>query len=352
MQHMCKLVYLRMTLRDKYKLHSKALLKNVSDSFWYTLYANGDDSDFVAATSLTRASFEILIGAFKLFYIFKSGPQNKKGGRCARVKDHHCVLGLLLHVYRSSGERMIFTEMFGISPTTLDRTLLKGEEALLKALDYLPEAVIEWPSHELQVELARKAQRKEPLIMGRWRFADGKNYPVQTPSNSNIQNGLSNGWLKAALITGVILYDADGCIIWAKLNYFGSWNDGETSIGMREKLADGRKNVDGHEILTDSAFPCSGKMFGRIMTPEKEGESESAPRSIRKVLLALWGAIKSMRQSAEWGMGAVSKEYRCLNKRLDTNPIVRGRLLLVTHKLYNYRVRTTGISQIRKYFNI
>jgi hypothetical protein len=61
-QHMCKLVYLRMTLRDRYKLHSKALLKNVSDSFWYTLYANGNDSDFVAATSLTRASFEKLIG--------------------------------------------------------------------------------------------------------------------------------------------------------------------------------------------------------------------------------------------------------------------------------------------------
>jgi hypothetical protein len=98
-----KLIYLRMTIRDRFKLNSKALLKNVSDSPWYTLYANGDDSDLVTCISLTRASFEQLLGAFELFYIFKSS--SKKGGRSPRVKDHHCVLGLLLHTYCSPAER-------------------------------------------------------------------------------------------------------------------------------------------------------------------------------------------------------------------------------------------------------
>lgn len=347
---MVKLIYLKLTLRDRYKLHSKALLKNVSDSPWYTLYANGDDSDLITAISLTRASFEKLLDAFKIFYIFKSDV-NKKGGRTPRVQDHHCVLGLLLHTYCSPAERKTWSEMFGIAPTTLDRTLLKAEESLILALHSLPEAIIEWPSHELQIYLARKVQMKEPLVMGRWGFADGKNYDVETSGNSDLQNGMYNGWLHRALITGVTLFGANGCIMWAKLNYFGSWNDGETSAGIRLKLSDDTKNVDGHGILTDSAFPCSGKMFGRIMTPEKEGELERAPRNTRKILMALWGAITSMRQSAEWGMGAVSKVYRCLNRKLDANPIVRGRLLLVLHKLYNYRVRTTGISQIRNHFN-
>jgi hypothetical protein len=290
---------------------------------------------------LTRASFEQLLGAFKLFYINESS--SKKGGRSPCVKDHYCILGLLFHTYCSPDERKTWSEMFGIAPTTLDRTLLKAEEALLLTLEFLPEVVIEWPSHQLQIELALKVQRKEPLITGRWGFADGKNYDVMTAGNADIQNGTYNGWLHRALITGVALFGADGCIMWAKLNYFGSWNDGETSFMMRRKVADFKKNVDGHGILTDSAFPCSGSMFGRIMTPEKEGELERAPRNNRKILLALWGAITSMRQSAEWGMGAVSKVYRVLNRKLDYNPIVRGRLLLVLHKLYNYRVRTTGI---------
>jgi hypothetical protein len=123
-----KLIYLRMTIRDRFKLHSKALLKNVNDSPWYTMYANGDDSDLVTCISLTRASLEQLLGAFKLFYIFKYS--SKKGGRTPRVKDHHCVLALILHPYCNPAERKIWSEMFGIAPTTLDRTLLKAEEAL------------------------------------------------------------------------------------------------------------------------------------------------------------------------------------------------------------------------------
>jgi hypothetical protein len=37
-----------------------------------------------------------------------------------------------------------------------------------------------------------KVQRKEPLIMGRWGFADGKNDDVMTAGNVDIQNGTHN----------------------------------------------------------------------------------------------------------------------------------------------------------------
>ena len=92
-------------------------------------------------------------------------------------------------------------------------------------------------------------------------------------------------------------------------------------------------------------------MYGRIMTPLKDGDIERAHRDARPSLIRLSSAITSMRQSAEWGMGAVSKVYRILLKRLSYDKERRGRLLTVTHKLYNFRVRTTGISQIRNYFN-
>lgn len=191
---------------------------------------------------------------------------------------------------------------------------------------------------------------KEPLVKGRWGFIDGKNYRVQEPSNSAIQNGMYNGWLHSVLVTGTACFSADGVIIWAKLNYFGSWNDGEMSRVFREKLSDPTRNVDGHGVLSDSAFPVSREMFGRIITPLKDGDLERAHRDARPSLIRLSSAITSMRQSAEWGMGAVSKVYRILLAKLSYDKKRRGRLLTVTHKLYNYRVRTTGISQIKNYF--
>ena len=191
---------------------------------------------------------------------------------------------------------------------------------------------------------------KEPLVKGRWGFIDGKNYRVQEPSNAAIQNGMYNGWLHSVLVTGTACFSADGVIIWAKLNYFGSWNDGEMSRVFREKLSDSTRNVDGHGVLSDSAFPVSREMFGRIITPLKDGDLERAHRDARPSLIRLSSAITSMRQSAEWGMGAVSKVYRILLVKLSYDKKRRGRLLTVTHKLYNYRVRTSGISQIKNYF--
>jgi hypothetical protein len=87
------------------------------------------------------------------------------------------------------------------------------------------------------------------------------------------------------------------------------------------------------------------------MTPPKEGDLEKAPRGTRKQLAKLFSAITSLRQAAEWGMGAVEKVYRRLLIPLPYNQLVRQRRLEVIHRLYNFRVRTTSISEIRSVFN-
>ena len=120
---------------------------------------------------------------------------------------------------------------------------------------------------------------------------------------------------------------------------------------FRTKLSDPLRNVDGHGVPSDSAFPVSQEMFGRIITPLKDGDLERAHPDARPALIRLSSSITSMRQAAEWGMGAVSKVYHILESKLSYDQKRRGRLLTVLHKLYNYRVRTTGISQIRIFFN-
>jgi hypothetical protein len=60
--------------------------------------------------------------------------------------------------------------------------------------------------------------------------------------------------------------------------------------------------------------------------------------------------VTSVRQAAEWGMGAPSKVFRRLNMRLPFNPETRRLRLSNIFRLYNLRVRALGITQIGSVF--
>lgn len=173
---------------------------------------------------------------------------------------------------------------------------------------------------------------------------------MQKPTDVDKQNAMYNGWLHATLVTGTLCYGVDGTIVWTRHNYPGSWNDSETSKGFQAKLIDERLSLQDHGVLSDSAFPVSGRLFGRILTPMKDGDLDRAHPAARRALTAISEAITSLRQPAEWGMGSTEKVYHRLTNRLPYNQRIRGRRLLTIMLLYNYRVRVTQISQIRSYF--
>lgn len=99
------------------------------------------------------------------------------------------------------------------------------------------------------------------------------------------------------------------------------------SVDFRRRLLDEDKNAVVHGVLSDSAFRVTGLMFGEILTPLKSGEIERAHADARPTLLQMSASITTMRQAAEWGMGAVSKVYRILLAKLSFNAATRGRLL-------------------------
>jgi len=199
--------------------------------------------------------------------------------------------------------------------------------------------------------MGRVGSEENSLITGRWGFIDGKNYKVQKPSCAELQNAMYNGWLHSTLITGVLCFGATGLLVWGKHNVVGSWNDGDMSRGFQAKIAREDINVDNHGVLSDSAFPVSGDCFRRIITPLKENEEDKIADPVaRRMALKMSAAITSMRQPAEWGMGAVEKVYRRLLLSLPFDQNRRGRRLRTIYLLYNFRVRTTGISQIKNYF--
>jgi hypothetical protein len=162
---MMQFLKLKMYMRDRHFLRSGAQFPSVREAPWYVMYREGCDSYCILAISLTRTIFKYLLSKFKLFYKFKSCPSRK--GRPPRVKDHHCVISLLLHSYFSPAEKKTWSEMFGIAPLTLSRTLIKAEKALLLALSVTKEADVVWPSKADQIRMALLVEKKVNRLLSR-----------------------------------------------------------------------------------------------------------------------------------------------------------------------------------------
>ncbi|OWZ14742.1 hypothetical protein PHMEG_00011723 [Phytophthora megakarya] len=312
------------------------------------MYATQDDSAFLVTVSLPVVEYNLLLTAFSRHYIVKSGPG--KRGRPTRLVNKNNVLACVLHFYTAAVEAKTLCEMFGVPPATLSRVLKLAEMALAKALLDVPAARICWPSFSDQEQWASSVQMKEPLIRGCFCVADGKNYAVHAPTASDLQNAYFNGWLHAVKVTGVLCYGFDGTLIWGRHNFPGSWNDGEMSRRLQARLADSSKTLEGFCCATDSAFPVSNELTGKIITPLKDGELERSSPECRLGLVAMSNSITAIRQAAEWGMGCASKVYRQLLLPLPFDPMRRGKRLDNIYHLYNIRVRATGISQIRSVY--
>ncbi|OWZ01523.1 hypothetical protein PHMEG_00027068 [Phytophthora megakarya] len=341
------LLRLRMLVRERNYVTAASLLLNAYCA-WAHMYRARCRKSFINTVSIDPVTYDMLLKVFSRHYVIKSGPS--KRGRPRRFTTKNNVLACLLHFYTAAVEQKTLCELFGVPPATLSRTMQDAEKALQAALRDIPEATVEWPSKEMQAEWADQVTQKENLLKGCFCVADGKNYPVQAPTHSDLQNAYYNGWLHSVKVTGVLCYGFDGTLIWGKHNFPGSWNDGEMSRQLQRVLADPVKTMDKGCCATDSAFPVSASSRMRMITPLKDGDLERASPECRLGLLAMSAAITSVRQAAEWGMGCAPKCYRRLQLPLPFDPNKRAVLLWNIYHLYNLRVRTTGISQIRAVF--
>ncbi|KAG9412142.1 hypothetical protein AC1031_017771 [Aphanomyces cochlioides] len=292
-------------VRERRAIHGVSRIVDQELAPWYVMYRSGHTASFVSTVSLPPRAFNDLLQEFAKLYIVKSGQG--RPGRPPRISHTHAVLAVLLHYYTAAVEHKTLQELFGVTPATFSRVLRRSEIALSRALDNVSEARIAWPNHHGQELWASKTNNKEPLIHGVFAFVDGKNLRVQTPCHSDLQNTLYNGWLHSVYVSGVLCFGLDGTIIWGRHNCPGSWNDGEMSRGLQELISLPGKLADGMKIAPDSAFPINGRCEGRIITPLKADELERHPPECRIALQALSDSITSLRQAAEWGMGAVGK---------------------------------------------
>ncbi len=316
-------------------------------SSWAYLRKYGKDQDFINELSIGRGGFELLLSKFILYY--NVGYRTARGGRPSRV-DEVQALAIVLQFYANPLELKIIAQLHGIPKSTASRTIQKAEDALRKALSKVEEAKVKWPTKDQQRVWGNAVQRLYPAIHGRFGFVDGKNYHVAKPTNIDLQNAMYNGWLHEVFITGVLCFGVDGCIIWGKHNCVGTWNDGDVSVDLQIKLLDPNLVEPDHGLVSDSAFPVGQLLLGKIISPLKDGDLERAHPRTQYALIILDKMITSLRQACEWGVGSVEKPFRQLLLPLPFNPVIREKRLHNIFKLFNLRVRTTGISQVRSTF--
>ncbi|KAH9116426.1 hypothetical protein LEN26_012894 [Aphanomyces euteiches] len=199
-----------------------------------------------------------------------------KPGRPPKLIFKHQAFALVLHFYTAAWEAKTLCEIFGLPPATLTSTLSKAEAASAASQHSLREARVRYPSKATQRLWALQVMAREPLVCGVWGFLDCKNYRVNAPSSIDLQNAMYNGWLHSTFLTVTILFGVVGTIVWCRHNFAGSC---DTIHNLQMKLIDESKNLKGHGVVADSAFPVRFELQGRIRTPLKDSDIERTSRA-------------------------------------------------------------------------
>jgi hypothetical protein len=246
----------------------------------------------------------------------------------------------------------------GVRPTTINRYLNIGLLSLNRALRGIHDARVEWPGPQQQLEFAELIANKHPGLPFRpMAFLDGLNLAVYESGDFFEQNSHYNAWLAGTYISNIFVYAPDGTIIYARLNHPGCGHDSWVSKNLQRRILEIPGYLYPHVcIVADTAFPRTGAMRGRIVTPLKQCEMDgiiTAGASRATILQLKKNHIRvvNVRQAAEWGMRQIEGCFGRLQLRLTLDSKMRVLLLDTMVLLHNLRVRRVGLSQIRTVYS-
>ncbi len=155
-----------------------------------------------------------------------------------------------------------------------------------------------------------------------------------------MQNTYYNRWLGGCYCSLLFCFGPHGTIIWCTLNFPGSWADSELAKHLYSLL---ETRPAGMAIPADCEFNCTD-MVGKIIRPLKSNE---LTRFASSVFVSQFVAhvqssspALSIRQAAEWGMGAMQSMCGRLKHSLPAVSSERHQdLELYTHS-FNFRTLT------------
>ena len=351
----------RIETRVRHKF-TRAELPAPDKSSWKYVVSAGLDSGYLEMTALTVGSFRKLHDEFapRMTAHWDSNRVNEGGPRVSqRGRPRLCstwdALGLVLCYFHQMDLQGSLGQKFGFTPSATNRYLNAGREVLLQTLRHMPDATIKWPRRHEMERHARRISRAQPHLTGCFGFVDGLNIAIENPADPIEQNAYYNGWLSGCYCSNIFVFDSEGCIIWCCLNNPGSWNDSAISMELYELLR--TKVPEGFGICADSAFAASGDLATKVFKPLTESQIAGHAKNPGITVWSLVSFLRkhraavSVRQAAEWGMGALQRTFRRLHTTLTAEHEHRRMDLAIVARLFNYRTRTTHINQIRTVYD-
>jgi len=306
--------------------------------------------------NVTRELFDdILDSGFRAKFDAESlRPERYDGPKRKHRKRRHldargCLALVLMHI-NSTMDLSVLGLVFALTESTACNYLECGLHHFHAAVSSMDDARVEWPDKDRMKYLSGLASAREPLIRFAFGTVDGCNLRVLEPTDINLQNAMYNGWLSSTYVSNIIVWLFDGCAGLAILNAPGSWHDSAVSVsgGLYQTLM--FKTPTPYALVADSAFPRSGELAPKILRPRKDNEAPPEDLHERVIDMALQRQVISLRQAAEWGMGAFQRTCPRLKKPLSWDPAKRLRLLESCIRFVNLRTRRIGLNQIQTVF--
>jgi hypothetical protein len=241
-----------------------------SQSPWRHLYDNGDDGSFLNLTGFSREAFEEL---HEFLYL---GHQNHRGHGRPRLLNTRDELGIILFYV---GSKMRLSELcliFGCTPARCSDIINHQLETLSRRLKHHHKARIHWPStdHEKAyfADLVYQRDQQNPVydVIG---FTDGVSLPIECSSDPIAQATNYNGYHHDTMINNVLCFAPSGKIIFACINFPGSWHDSQVATSLIAKVIE---NIGEYKICVDQGFPRTGDLLNKFVCPISQRSFKSS----------------------------------------------------------------------------
>jgi len=118
--------------------------------------------------------------------------------------------------------------------------------------------------------------------------------------------------LRSLMINNVFCFASTGKIIYACINFPGSWHDSQVATSLIAKVVDNLRN---YKICVDQGFPRSGDLLNIFVGPLSRTARRNIPIEDRRAVLQRHNKYVSLRQSSEWGMRALQRTFIRIKSR-------------------------------------
>ena len=335
------IIYAYNSARNKQLYFKRCALLDPERSAWSRLLASQDDGSFTLLTGFNYEAFYQLCDA--LFTRNDVERERKRRGR-PQLLSLVDKVGLYLVYVGSSMTQQELGVIFGILQPTVSTILTDMLELICSKLVRNPLSRIRFPGRDVLEEFASMVERRDRHIPDVIGFLDGCQFRIQCSVEDNPTYYSYHG---DTTINNIFLFSPKGTIIYARVNFPGSWHDATLA---RQLMEIAQTKLYEFKIVVDQGFKRSGVMLNKFVGPlSKRARANLDPQN-RRDILRLSNRYVSLRQAAEWGMRSLQGTFTRLKTRLTSDHSKRRKLLTSILYLHNFRTNVMDVGQIATVF--